>query len=427
MQISDIPTSDYREIILKFVFAIVIVAVTVIKLIISYVKAAEIKQKQNQNLSDRIKITKREVLDKKQEIELEYLWRQRRENSNEIDMLRKKQVNLWKTIVGELIFLLILVFINRNDIQRFKANVGHAVKKAAEEFTIETEQIAENKSEEATEVAEETSSIIDRESEKDKNDQTEFMSCTPETEINPESTMKLDVKELNNGIDYGKRRERVYFGLMTKDSITKEVCYKQVKRAIMDAIFSKESSRLNNWDETKQIQVLELTGQNDDFNDEVKYRADNPVYWKGTEKWYKSLPAASTLINIIDIQEIYLLECPDIEFNNQLYNNYWNLAQEYVTQGWCDGSFIVQILEQAGFHLLEKLKYEEITIDNAYKTLNDLRGVYVSIEECEQFQDLNVQEVAGILKDCIEQFIEEELVVKDERNDPIVMEDQERN
>ena len=72
--------------------------------------------------------------------------------------------------------------------------------------------------------------------------------------------------------------------------------------------------------------------------------------------------------------------------------------------------------------MLEKMEFEDVTIDNVYKTLSDLQEVYRAMEnENISGADTEVEMVAEVLQESIERFIQEEISVKDISNDPIVM------
>lgn len=72
--------------------------------------------------------------------------------------------------------------------------------------------------------------------------------------------------------------------------------------------------------------------------------------------------------------------------------------------------------------MLEKMEFEDVTIDNVYKTLSDLQEVYRAMEnENISGADTEVGKVAEVLQESIERFIQEEISVKDISNDPIVM------
>ena len=72
--------------------------------------------------------------------------------------------------------------------------------------------------------------------------------------------------------------------------------------------------------------------------------------------------------------------------------------------------------------MLEKMEFEEISIDNVYKTLVNLQEVYRAMEdENVSGADTEVGKVAEVLQESIERFIQEEISVKDISNDPIVM------
>ena len=72
--------------------------------------------------------------------------------------------------------------------------------------------------------------------------------------------------------------------------------------------------------------------------------------------------------------------------------------------------------------MLEKMEFEDISIDNVYKTIANLQEVYRAMEdENVSGADTEVGKVAEVLQESIERFIREEISVKDISNDPIVM------
>ena len=230
------------------------------------------------------------------------------------------------------------------------------------------------------------------------------------------------IQELSESVDVQEREQQVFFGLLSEEMGSGEQVYNLVKRELLGSIWMNRQSMLKRLSSEEQEEVLEITGYNDRFWENVEYVKENPPYYPGRSEWYEALPLASKLFSIIQRQELQAKKSPDIELENQLFNNYFRLAKEYKKQGWKEKKDIIFLQEQAAYHLLEKMEFEEISIDNVYKTIVNLQEVYRAMEdENVSGADTEVGKVAEVLQESIERFIQEEISVKDISNDPIVM------
>ena len=230
------------------------------------------------------------------------------------------------------------------------------------------------------------------------------------------------VRELSESIDVQEREQQVFFGLLSDEWGSGEQVYNLVKRELLGRVWMDNQNMLKRLSSEEQEEVLKITSYNDRFWENVEYVKKNPPYYPGRSEWYIALPAVSEIFSVIQRQELQAKKSPDIELENQLFNNYWRLAREYKKQGWTEKKDIIFLQEQAAYHLLEKMEFEDISIDNVYKTIVNLQEVYRAMEdENVSGADTEVGKLAEILQESIERFIQYEIFIKDISNDPIVM------
>ena len=112
------------------------------------------------------------------------------------------------------------------------------------------------------------------------------------------------IQELSESIDVQEREQQVFFGLLSEELGSGEQVYNLVKRELLGSIWMNRQSMLKRLSSEEQEEVLEITGYNDQFWENVEYVKENPLYYPGRSEWYKALPLASKLFSIIQRQEL---------------------------------------------------------------------------------------------------------------------------
>lgn len=330
----------------------------------------------------------------------------------------KKRLAKMKTKTGILVGGFVVAALLKNSYVRQVTVTGyHAAESALTVFKTELTENSDEDSHGEVRMTEEESEKMSDENEADNTDQP--VSQTERQKYDENSKMKIGEKGLKEDIDYEQREKKVFFHLLDEEELTKQKCREEVKKELSGSISLKQRSMSDTLDEIEQQKILSLTIWNDELLERKDYVWENPPFWPGTPEWYAYLPATDDMWSIIYQQETRLEECPDMSREHQIANNYWVLAKEYSIQKWKDNKVIVLLWEQAVYHFLEKLKYEEINMDNAYMTLNNLSIIYQGIGE--SGTDLKIKNTAVMISECIEEFIDEELKYKDEKDDPVKM------
>lgn len=272
--------------------------------------------------------------------------------------------------------------------------------------------------------------IIERVGDNDEEENMEqVINIESERYYNPESRLYLTpipewVEISSDEIFFGVDSEQLEQGVYSKNAM-----YSELEREILGRIHMSKKDVVQDgsfWEDMQewlkyQNKVLAVTRKNDYFFGEVERMRKEPPALQGTWQWYRFLPKSEELFYIIDEQEKFVENNGNIEIAQQLYNNYWILGREYELQKIDGMTSPIKCYLKAGFYLLKKLEYEDITIDNCYKTLVCLRQVYKNIAICEKNEKNIVGKNAEILYELLSRFMDEHLTVRVLENDPIMM------
>lgn len=383
-----IPASEDNAVAGLTMVALVVIIVATVKYIEDYFKIKELSKKKGEN--------EKELKSRKSK-----------------DKIRKRQL---AALGAAFLGFLVLTFCTGGS----PAKLRRIISSSFATPNVSEEYVEQSMETQGTEMATEAIKNLNKPSgqtESVQNKQEETRYYDAEYEIRLES-----IQELSESIDVQEREQQVFFGLLSEELGSGEQVYNLVKQELLGSIWMNRQSMLKRLSSEEQEEVLEITGYNDQFWENVEYVKENPPYYPGRSEWYRALPEVSGIFSIIQRQELQAKKSPDIELENQLFNNYWRLAREYKKQGWKEKKDIIFLQEQAAYHLLEKMEFEDISIDNVYKTIANLQEVYRAMEdENVSGADTEVGKMAEVLQESIERFIQEEISVKDISNDPIVM------
>lgn len=241
---------------------------------------------------------------------------------------------------------------------------------------------------------------------------------TEEVVFNPNCTMKLDIGKKQmvefEAADNQDRteKERVYFGLWNLNTIEMhdDEIYAYVERGISAAVNLNHVNTIenaNNIEYEKQVEINSVTIARDRFWEDVNSKRNNPPGIVGTENWYNLLPAASSLIASIEIQEKYLRDYPDCQFAQMLYMDYLYLGNECCLQNFNESNAIYYY-EKAALNQLKRLEFEDCTEENMIEELNNLRYIYSSLASEDFLSDDNPVKIkARTIVRMIERYIDE--------------------
>lgn len=351
---------------------------------------------------------------------------------------------------AEVLLIFILVCANYSVFKPSVASVFPMADTFLSNIIRKNKEVKESESDTQEDTGKDLSTEIQEKEEKEEKEKEEEKEIVPGTEAertyNTDCTMNLSLLnekiKLRNGTTENEIIleeeviDKVFFGLLKKqESGDGDVLYPYdekisqnftaIEKKIDAAICSNNSNMLDCQEESYQHKVLNITGEFEKFFDETRDKQENPPAYKGSLLWYDLLPDVNRLITVLCEQQKFYEDSPDIELAQLLYNGHVTIASECNIQG-CDTDIIVYHYIVALYFLIEKLQFENVNIDNCYKTLKDMNSIYDTLSSLEISDKIfsatggkAIRECSELIAYVLNTFIENNLTIKDLANDPI--------